>query len=564
MNQSVPRALSPTPRPIDEIAHSLGLRSDEFESLGRFKAKLVGRSDSPLPNQPLAKYVDVTSINPTPAGEGKTVVTIGLAMALCGMGKRAVPTLRQPSLAPVFGIKGGGAGGGKATLIPSDDINLHFTGDLHAVSAANNLLAAMIDNHLKRGLSPRLDPKSVTWRRVVDVPDKGLSRIISGLGDVPQAPLRETGFDLTAASEVMAILALSSGMQDLRRRLGRILIGTTPDGHPVWAEDMGAAGAMAALLRDAIRPNLVQTAEHTPAFVHAGPFGNIAHGNSSVVADQIAVRLAEYVVTESGFGADCGLEKFVHIKCRASGLKPDAEVLVCTVRAMKLHSGRFRVRPGKPLPAGLLAEDLDALRAGSANLRAHLEIVKSFGLPVVVAVNRFREDGDREIEELVKLADQWGAAGVVVSEAFTRGGAGADALARCVIAACEAPNRFQMLYTLELPLDEKIERIATQVYGAEGVDFAPAARRRIEEFQSLGLGGLPVCIAKTQYSLSHDPTLLGRPRGFRFPVRDIRAAAGAGYIYALAGEIDTMPGLPSAPAAREIDVDGDGRIIGLR
>lgn len=554
---------SPGPREIAAIAQAAGLDADDFEPVGRYKAKLALGLEQKLADRPTAKYVDVTAVSPTPLGEGKTVTTIALAMSLSRLGERAIATLREPSLAPVFGIKGGGVGGGKAKLLPAEEINLHFTGDIHAVSAANNLLAAMIDNHVKRGLSPNIEPSTVTWRRALDMSDRGLARIITGLDDPPQAPRRETGFDLTAASEVMAVLALATDLADMRRRLGRIVIGETPDGRLVTADDLGCGGAMAALLREAIRPNLVQTCERTPALVHAGPFGNIAHGNSSVLADLIAVRLADYVVTESGFGADCGAEKFFNIKCRVSGLRPDVEVLVATVRAVKLHSGRFSVRPGRPLPPELLTENLDALCAGAANLQAHIDIVRQFGVPVVVAVNRFPEDSERELEEVCRIALEQGATAAAVSDGFASGSEGSLELAEAVRRVAEQPNEFDFLYRLEVSIEEKIETIATRIYGAAGVDYEPQARRRIERFGELGLTGLPVCIAKTQYSLSHDPKLHGRPRGFRFPIRDVRLAAGAGFLYALAGEIRTMPGLPSHPSARRIDLDASGRIVGL-
>jgi formate--tetrahydrofolate ligase len=553
----------PAAQRIEAVAEALGLEPADVEPAGWYKAKLAMGLEKKLASRPLGKYVDVTSLSPTPLGEGKTVSAIGLAMALCRIGHRAIVTLREPSLAPVFGIKGGGAGGGCAVLLPMEDINLHFTGDMHAVAAATNLLAAMIDNHVKRGKSPRLDPNSITWRRVVDVSDKGLSHIVTGLGNVPQAPLRETGFDLTAASEVMAVLALATGFADLRKRLGRIVVGLTPDGKPVHAEDLNCAGAMAALVCDASRPNLVQTCENTPALVHTGPFGNIAHGNSSILADLAALRLADYVVTESGFGADCGAEKFFDIKCRVSGLRPDAEVLVCSVRALKFHSGRFRVRPGRPLPAEMLAEDLDALRAGAENLRAHIDTIRRFGLPLVVAVNRFPTDSDRELAEVQKIARDHGAAAAEVSDAFASGGCGATDLAHAVVAACREGNTFDFLYPLDTPPEEKIEILATQIYGACRVEYDAAARRNLRRFRDLGFGNLPVCIAKTQYSLSHDPKLLGRPSGYVFLIRDVRLAAGAGYIYALAGDISTMPGLPAEPAAGRIDVTADGAIVGL-
>ncbi len=563
MSLPLETGVTATPRKISEIAEMLGLGPAEVEPVGWHKGKLALGLERTLAGRGKAKYVNVTAVTPTPLGEGKTVTTIGLSMALSRLGKRSIAALREPSLGPVFGYKGGGAGGGKATLLPAADINLHFTGDLHAVAAATNLLAAMIDNHLKRGKTPQLQPASITWRRAIDVEDRGLEHIVTGLGDPPQAPLRETGFDLTAASEVMAILSLATSLGDLRERMGRIVAGATPSGEPVFAEELGCAGAMAALLRDAIRPNLVQTCEHTPALVHSGPFGNIAHGNSSVLADLAAVRLAEYVVTESGFGADCGAEKFFNIKCRVSGLRPDAVVLVCTLRALKLQSGQFQARPGKALPPELLAENLAALRAGAVNLEAHIGIVRRFGLPLVVAINRFREDGDREVEELRRIALESGATAVAVTEAYERGGEGSLELALAVVAAAEQPSEFDFLYPLQTSLEEKIETIATEIYGAGGVEYDEAARRRLEQYTRLGFAGLPVCIAKTQYSLSHDPGLLGRPKGFRFRVRDARLAAGAGYVYALAGDIRTMPGLPSEPAAYHIDVAPNGSIRGL-
>lgn len=555
--------LEATPLPIEEIASRLGLQPGDVEPWGWYKGKLAPGWDGGLAQRPGAKYVGVSAISPTPLGEGKTVTAIGLAMGLCRQGHRAIVTLRQPSQGPVFGIKGGGTGGGRACLLPAEDINLHFTGDLHAVAAANNLLAAMIDNHLKRSRSTRLEPTSVTWRRVVDVNDAGLRHIVTGLGDSQQRLLRETGFDLTAASEVMAILALAVSMQDLRKRLGRILVGLTLMGEPVFAEDLHCAGAMAALLRDAVRPNLVQTCEHTPALVHAGPFGNIAHGNSSVLADLAAVGLADYVITESGFGTELGAEKFFHIKCRASELQPNAEVLVCTVRALKLHSGRFRIQRGKPLPKEMLEENLEALREGAVNLEAHLDILRQFGVPVVVAINRFASDSDRELDEVRRMAVERGAFAAAVTDAYARGSEGAGELADAMVAACRQPGQFGLLYSLGMTLEEKIHALATRVYGAVAVDYEPLARQRLAHYSALGFADLPVCIGKTPYSLSHDPKRLGRPRGFRFPVRDVRLAAGAGFVYALAGDIETMPGLPAEPNATRIDVDSLGTISGL-
>jgi formate--tetrahydrofolate ligase len=554
---------SRTPLRIEQLTAALGLGPDDVEPYGWYKGKLALGLERRLPERPGARYVVVTAVSPTPLGEGKTVTSIGLTLGLCRLGHKAIACLRQPSQAPVFGIKGGAAGGGRSTLVPAADINTHLTGDTHAVAAAHNLLAAVLDNHVKRRLRPLVDPATVTWRRVVDVNDKGLGRIVTGLGDVPQAPLRETGFDLTAASEVMAILALATGLDDLRVRLGRIVVGRAPDGAPVTAEAVRCAGAMAALLRDAVRPNLVQTCEGGPALVHAGPFANIAHGNSSVLADLAGLRLADYVVTEAGFGSDAGAEKLFDIKCRAGGFRPHAAVVVCTLRALKLHSGRFALRPGRPLDPGLLAEDLDALRAGAVNLQAHLDIVRRFGVPAVVAVNRFPDDSPRELDEVKKLATDWGAHGVAVSEGFARGGEGTTDLARAVIDACAAPSQFRPLYELDSSAEEKIEILATQLYGADGVDYEPQAERRLAEFAALGFGRLPVCVAKTQYSLSHDARLLGRPRGYRFPIRDVRLAAGAGFLYALAGDVSTMPGLPTEPAALRIDVDAEGRVTGI-
>ncbi|NQV28982.1 MAG: formate--tetrahydrofolate ligase [Rhodopirellula sp.] len=551
------------PRPIHEIARQLGLGSDDVEPYGWFKGKLKAGLDVQRHSEKVARYVGVTAVNPTPLGEGKTVTAIALSMALSQLGHRSIATLREPSLGPVFGIKGGGAGGGKATLLPADDINLHFTGDMHAVAAANNLLAAMIDNHVQRGQRPVVDPATISWRRCVDMNDKGLAHIVSGLDNRPQAPLRETGFDLTAASEVMAILSLATSLTDLRQRLGRITVGFTETGEPVIADDLQCAGAMAALLRDALRPNLVQTCEHTPALVHTGPFANIAHGNSSVLADQIAMQVADFVITESGFGADCGAEKLFNIKCRTSGLRPSAEVLVCTVRAIKYHSGQFDVHPGRELPVEMLDENPDALRAGIANLQAHVDIIRRFGVPVIVAINRFPSDVDGDINLLKQLANDMGVEAVVI-EPFTNGGAGTVDLARTVVDVCSSDSHFEFLYPSDLPLEEKLEAVATEIYGADGVDLLAGVHGKLQTYSSLGFGDLPICIAKTQYSLSHDPKLLGRPKGFRLPIRDVHLASGAGFIYAIAGDISTMPGLPRSPAAQRIDIDKDGQIVGLQ
>jgi formate--tetrahydrofolate ligase len=548
---------------IFELTASLGLTQEDVEPRGWLVGKFAEGLATRLSSRPSGRYIGVTAINPTPFGEGKTVVTIGLAMGLCRLGKKAICTLREPSLAPVFGIKGGGAGGGQSTLIPLNDINLHFTGDLHAVASANNLLATLIDNHVSRKRDPQVDPSTISWRRCVDMCDKGLSQIISGLGGHPQATLRETGFDLTAASEAMAILALAEDIQDLRKRIGSILVGSTAQGDPVRVEDLGAAGAMTALLKDALRPNLAQTCEGTPAIVHSGPFANIAHGNSSILGDRIALRLADYVVTESGFGSDLGAEKLIHIKCRDRQFAPEVEVIVCTVRAIKYHSGRFDVRPGKPLPPALLVEDLDAVREGIDNLEAHLAIVRSFGIPAIVAINRHPSDTDAEIALLRQLAIERGATQVAVTLAFAQGGEGSRELAEAVVHACETPGTATPLYPLSASLEEKLDTVARRVYGADGIELSPLANRQLKRFTQMGYGELPICFAKTQYSLSHDPKRLGRPSGFHVPIQEARIAAGAGFVYVLAGDIMTMPGLPSQPAALRIDIDSEGTILGM-
>lgn len=581
---------------IDEIARAAGLEPDDYEPYGRDKAKLaIGlaeRLEDRARGRPPARYIGVTAINPTPLGEGKTVTAIGLAMALCRRGHRAICTLREPSLGPLFGIKGGGAGGGRATLEPADDINLHFTGDIHAVATATNLLAALVDNHVRRGLEPQIDPASIRTRRALDLCDRGLERITTGLAFTDPAAHRETGFDLAPAAEMMAILALAADLPDLRRRLGRVVVGERADsshgepphaatgnslsypGQLVTADDLGFAGSLAVLMRDALRPNLVRTCEGTPALVHAGPFANIAHGNCSVIADRCAAQLGDFVVTESGFGADCGAEKLFHIKCRATGLWPAAMVLVCTARALKFHSGRFVVRPGKPLPVELGAEDVAAVEAGAANLQAHLELLGKFRVPVVVAINRFPGDHPSELARIAELSRRFGAREVAVSDAFASGGLGTLDLAAAVERAADSPlgrdvaggttSEPGYLYRLDMSLEEKLSTIACEVYGADGVDLSEAAARQAQQLVFQGYGKLPVCVAKTQYSLSHDPTLLGRPRGFRVPIHELRLSAGAGYVYALAGEIRTMPGLPSRPAALRIDLDAAGRPVGLR
>ncbi len=554
-------------KPIREVAASIGIRPDELELYGEHKAKIkldiLRRMDAAAGGSPrLGKYVVVTGITPTPLGEGKTVTTVGLAQGLARLGHKAACCIRQPSMGPVFGIKGGAAGGGYSQIIPMEDFNLHLTGDVHAVSSAHALLSAMIDTLLVKGNPARLDPTKVTWRRCVDMNDMALRSIVIGL-DGNGIP-RETGFDLTAASEVMAVLGLANSLADLRRRLGRIVIGYTHQDLPVFAEDIKAAGAMAVLLKDAIKPNLLQTLEHVPAFVHAGPFANIAPGNSSILADQIALRCCDVVVTEAGFGADMGFEKFCDIKCRASGLAPDAAVMVVTVRAVKAHSGRYRVIPGRPIDPKLFEPDTGALRAGLPNLQKHLENVSKFGLPCVVAINRFATDSPEEIDMLIAEARAAGAFDAVLSDVHAGGGAGGEALAAAVVRAADSPRRaFRYLYDLDQPITRKIEIIAREIYGAAGVEYDKAAQAAIENFTHLGYGDLPVCMAKTQYSLSHDPTLRGRPTGFTLPVRDVRLAGGAGFLYPLTGTIQTMPAFGRHPAAMDMDIDDDGRIRGM-
>ena len=550
-------------KPIAEIAAALGVEDDELELYGRYKAKVALSILQRLAPRPDGKYIDVTSITPTPLGEGKTTTTVGLAMALNRIGCRAIATIRQPSLGPTFGIKGGASGGGLAQVVPMEDLNLHLTGDVHAISLAHNLLAAMVDNSITHGNPLDIDPLTITWPRVVDVNDRALRKIVIGLGGRENGYPREAGFDISVASEAMAILGLATSLRDLRARLGRIVVALDRRRQAVTAEQLRAAGAMAVLMRDAIKPTLLQTVENTPAFVHAGPFGNIATGNSSILADLIGLKLGDCVVTESGFGADMGLEKFVDIKCRTSGRAPDAVVLVCTVRALKMHSGRYKVVAGKPLDPGLLREDLAAVEAGCANLDKQIENVHAFGLPVVVAINVFDRDTPAEIELVRARAVAAGALGAYRSEVWAQGGAGAEELARAVLAAAARPTPMRFLYPLDLPIRQKIEAIARTMYGADGVDYSAAAETQIARYTELGYGNLAVCVAKTHLSLSHDPTLLGRPRGFRVPVREVRASVGAGFLYPLLGEMRTMPGLPSEPNAWKVDLDGDGNVVGL-
>ncbi len=542
------------PLPITDIADACGVDGAYVEQYGRYKAKIDNRFLKET-DRPDGKLVLVTAITPTPAGEGKTTTTVGLADGLRRIGKNAVVALREPSLGPVFGIKGGAAGGGYAQVIPMEDINLHFTGDFHAIGAANNLLAAMLDNHIQQGNALGIDPKRITWRRCVDMNDRQLRSIVDGLGGRMQGVPREDGFDITVASEVMAVLCLASDIPDLKARLGRIVVGYTYDDAPVTAADLKAAGAMAALLKDALKPNLVQTLEHTPALIHGGPFANIAHGCNSVTATRMALKLGDYAVTEAGFGADLGAEKFLDIKCRMAGLKPDAVVVVATVRALKHHGGAAKAELGR--------EDLAALERGLPNLLQHVDNIKNvFGLPCVVAVNAFPTDTEAELKLVEEKCRELGV-NAALSEVWAKGGAGGTALAEEVVRLCEQPSDFRYSYALEGSIEEKLESICRRVYHADGVALTPAAQKQARRLTELGFGELPICMAKTQYSFSDDPSLLGAPRGFTVTVRNLKVSAGAGFLVALTGDIMTMPGLPKVPAAERIDVDENGRISGL-
>jgi len=600
-------------RPIQEIAEDAGLRAGELELYGRFKAKVHLEVRDRLKKRKAGKYIDVTAITPTPLGEGKTTTTIGLSQAVgAQLGTSVFACIRQPSQGPTFGIKGGAAGGGYSQVVPMEDFNLHLTGDIHAVTAANNLVAAAIDARIlheranadngklgralcpdgsfARGIAARakrlgikarryedltpdemarlfrldIDPASITWQRVLDVNDRFLRRIQVGLGDAEKGNERLTGFDISVASEVMAILALTTGLEDMRERFGRIVVGTSRAGEPVTCEDLGVAGAMAVLMKDAIQPNLLQTLEGTPAFVHAGPFANIAHGNSSVVADQIALKLADYTVTESGFGADIGMEKFLDIKCRYSGLVPNAIVIVATVRALKMHGGGPKVVAGRPLDPAYTEENLALLEKGAANLAKHIENAKLFGIPVCVAVNSFQYDTPAEVALVQRIAREAGSEGAFKCTHWMDGGKGAVELAEAVIGAAKRTSHFEYLYPLEWPIKKKIETIATKVYGADGVDYLPEAEAKVELYTRLGFDRLPICMAKTHLSLSHDPALKGRPTGWRLPIRDIRASVGAGFLYPLCGTMQTMPGLPTRPVYYDVDLDlKTGRVVGL-
>jgi len=550
MPSSLEIAQSAALRPIDELATELGLLPEEVDLYGRFKAKIDLSVLDRLAANPDAKLIDVTAITPTKAGEGKTTTSVSLTQGLGHIGKEPVLCLREASLGPVFGIKGGAAGGGYAQVVPMEDMNLHFTGDIHAIGAANNLLAAMIESHILHGNKLGIDPLSISWRRCVDINDRALRDIVIGLGGRPNGYVRQTGFDIPAGSEVMAIVAVASDLKDLRRRLGAITVAQTFKGDSVTAEQLRAAGAMTVLLKDTIKPNLVQTLEGQPALVHCGPFANIAHGNNSLVADRVALKLGEYVVTESGFGADMGMEKFFDIVCRAGDLRPNAVVLVATVKALKHHGGA---------PEG----GIEALEVGAANLARHLGIVREFGLKAVVAVNRFPGDSDEEIDRLRGLALEHGAFAAEVNNAFEEGGAGAAALAEAVVAATDEPNSFDYVYPLDAPIEAKIEAIAKRVYGADGIFLLPSAQGKIEQFTKVGLHDLPICMAKTHLSLSHDAALTNAPTGFTVTVRDLRAYTGAGWIVALCGDMQTMPGLGSTPAAVNVDIDEQGRTVGL-
>lgn len=569
-------------RPIIEVAEEVGLTEDDLDLYGKYKAKVHLSVLERLKDRPNGKYIDVTAITPTPLGEGKTVTTIGVSQGLSYLGKRVFTCIRQPSMGPTFGIKGGAAGGGYSQIVPMEDFNLHLTGDIHAVGAAHNLLAAAIDARIMHEdeLSdealarfcpeiPRLniDPYAIQWNRVVDVNDRALRRVIIGLGTADDGRPRQTGYDITVASEIMAILALVDGykgIRDLRERLGRIVWGTDKKGNPLTAEHLKVAGAMTVLMKDALMPNLMQTLMGSPAFVHTGPFANIAHGNSSIIADQIALKLADYVVTESGFGADCGTEKFMNIKCRYSGLIPNCVIIVASVRALKMHGGGPKVTPGRPLDPSYTEKNMALLEKGLPNLIQHIENVLKFGVPVVVAVNRFKSDTDEEIELIRKTAVEAGAAGAFISEVWAKGGEGGAELAEAVISACEKPTNFRFLYPLDWPIKKKIETIATEIYRAEKVDYLPEAESKIALFTKLGYDKLPINMAKTHLSFTHDPTIKGAPRGWTLPIRDIRASVGAGFLYPLCGEMRTMPGLPSRPVFVDIDIDLEtGKVLGL-
>ncbi|MHB1929385.1 MAG: formate--tetrahydrofolate ligase [Acidimicrobiales bacterium] len=549
-------------KPMPEIAASMGIGEHLLEPYGATVAKVKLDAIEELAGQPKAKYVVVSAITPTPLGEGKTTTTVGLGQAMKHIGKQATIAVRQPSMGPTFGIKGGAAGGGYSQVVPMEILNLHLTGDFHAVTAAHNLLSAIIDNHLHQGNQLGLSLDDITWRRVLDVNDRALRNIVIGLGSKEDGVTRQTGFDITAASEVMAIFALANSLPDLRARLGRIVVGYTSAGEPVTSEELKAAGAMTVIMRDALKPNLLQTLENTPVLVHAGPFGNIATGNSSILADQIGIHCGDFLNPDAGFGADMGAERFFNIKCRYSGLTPDAAVVVATVRALKAHSGNHRIVAGKPLPEALLAENPDEVHQGGANLRKQIENIKVHGVSPVVAVNAFPTDHPSEWKAIEEIAASMGARSAVCHH-FSQGGKGATELAEAVVEAADEPSQFHMLYPDDMSLREKIETVATRVYGADGVSYTAVASRQLDRYEAAGFGSLPVCIAKSHLSISSDPSLKGAPTGWTLPVREVRASVGAGFVYPICGDMRTMPGLGTNPAAFSIDIDSDGGIVGL-
>ena len=548
--------------PLNEVAAEIGIGEHLLEPYGEGVAKIKLDAIKELADRPKAKYVVISAITPTPLGEGKTTTTVGLGQAFKHIGKTATVAVRQASMGPVFGIKGGAAGGGYSQVVPMETLNLHLTGDIHAVTEAHNQLAAMIDNHLYQGNALDLEPHSITWRRVMDVNDRALRHIVAGLGARTDGVPRQTGFDITAASEVMAVLSLSTSLQDMRSRFGRIVVGTDAEGSPVTAEDLKAAGVMTVIMKEAIKPNLMQTLENTPALVHAGPFGNIATGNSSIVADEVGIRGGDYLVTEAGFGADMGAERFFNIKCRYSGLEPDAAVIVATVRALKAHSGRHEVKAGRPLPEEMQKENPDDVYGGAANLKKQIENIRLHGVSPVVAINAFPTDHETEYDAIREIAGEMGAR-VAVCNHFSEGGAGAVELAEAVAEAAEEPTSFRFLYPDEVSLREKIETIATKVYGAKDVEYNPQAARMLDSYETSGFGELPVCMAKTHLSITSDPSLKGAPTGWTLPVREVRASVGAGFVYPICGDMRTMPGLSASPAAEGIDIDENGEIVGL-
>ena len=549
---------------INEIAEQMGLEPErDLEHYGKHVAKIKLDVLERLKSRPSAKYVAVTAITPTPLGEGKSTTTVGIGQAMKHIGKNAIITVRQPSQGPTFGIKGGAAGGGYSQIVPMENFNLHLTGDIHAISAAHNLIAAMLDAQIYHGNALNIDIHNIPWRRVVDLNDRALRHIIVGLGKRFDGVPRQSGYDITVASEIMAILALTTSLQDMRERIGKMVVAYDRDKNPVTAEDIRAAGAATVLMKEAIKPNLMQTLENTPALVHAGPFANIAHGNSSILADMIALKCGEYVVTESGFGADIGAEKFFNIKSRISGLKPNVVVVVSTIRALKAHTGKYTIIPGKPIDPALKDENVADVEAGAVNMVRHLENLKKFGVNPVVAINVFADDTAAEIDAAREIALAAGATGVAVARHWAEGGAGAANLAEMIVSACEMPNDFRLLYPDDMSIKEKIETIATEIYRADGVDYAPIASRKIRQYEEQGLRSLPICMAKTHLSLSDNPKLKGAPDGFRITITDIRAAAGAGFIYPLCGDVRTMPGLGRRPAAMNVDIDENGVVVGL-